>query len=970
MSQESSVNDKVAEELRALLMDPSFLSKDIRTQANTVMMSGVTDVGHGDEHGNQVNDAFDGVSVSKYDVDTDFTSLSFGMEFSIRNKLGKYLSALKIEEEKLENRNDKTSVTGSKSGQDGASVTYTLGVDGQGVGEPRDNFIFVNTENKEDLNAVRYGMTVSIRSHYARDRFLGIKEGNKVGFWRNLIGQGEKWIVLKKHSLTEQIKYPSEFGMSNKDYENFIHSSDTIILQSVIGNSVLCLHEGTDGAEAKLVSKDRTVLGNDTWQIVQFGSQPLPAWYIRPFLSDKFLNIPSTIRYPSSDIQTRTFLSVPSEKASSYQPLNMHPIIMQHNIAMKELLLALTGISGEYIHIPTNTKGARSMAFVIDHDSTDKSLANEVNALLPLCNSVLVVREFIKIHSTYEYGLVSHALVSAIKVIVRKFDTLVTQLEHLLDKGQLTMQKLTFMLQPSKSVLKVIENLTKRLKNCTGGRILDVLHNCILERGDKKTKDLHMHLLAKASEPFIKMLSLWLLRGDLSDPYKEFMINEDMSVTRQTLAEDFNSQYWEKRYTLRENQVPMILKYYAQKALKAGKYLNVVREASYDVIPEDVIALSNIIKYDPLGDNTFPRLIDSSFMFSSRALLRMLEDNHKLSTHLRSLRRFFLLEHGDFFIQFMDTAEEELRRDAKDISLSRIQNLLQLAVQTSTLATDPHREDLTCTLAPHNLIQHLALIQSAGESSSYQENAQYRSLLAQGLKGVEALTLDYMVQWPISIVLSRRAITKYQLLSRLLYFSKHVESRLLSSWKDHQNTKDLNVRQALGSSFCLRHRMLHFLQNFVYYMTLEVIGPRAHEMQTGMANAQDMDEVLALHEKFLDSCLEECLLASQGLLQILTKIMTTCLLFSDQMRRFSLSTTSYKDSQTLFINTETSHESFLRMLEKFNDAFDKQLGQFLERLLVDSYNHHAQLSNLCVRLDYNGFYTSKFTDTNSGRVSI
>jgi hypothetical protein len=233
----------------------------------------------------------------------------------------------------------------------------------------------------------------------------------------------------------------------------------------VIGNSVLCLHEGTDGAEAKLVSKDRTVLGNDTWQIVQFGSQPLPAWYIRPFLSDKFLNIPSTIRYPSSDIQTRTFLSVPSEKASSYQPLNMHPIIMQHNITMKELLLALTGISGEYIHIPNNTKGARSMAFVIDHDSTDKSLANEVNALLPLCNSVLVVREFIKVHSTYEYGLVSHSLVSAIKVIVRKFDTLVTQLEHLLDKGQLTMQKLTFMLQPSKSVLKVIENLTKSLKN-------------------------------------------------------------------------------------------------------------------------------------------------------------------------------------------------------------------------------------------------------------------------------------------------------------------------------------------------------------------------------------------------------------------------------------------------------------------------------------------------------------------------
>ena len=135
-------------------------------------------------------------------------------------------------------------------------------------------------------------------------------------------------------------------------------------------------------------------------------------------------------------------------------------------------------------------------------------------------------------------------------------------------------------------------------------------------------------------------------------------------------------------------------------------------------------------------------------------------------------------------------------------------------------------------------------------------------MVGQGLKGVEALTLDYKVGWPLSIVLSRlllsasfasylkgiiicllrRAITKYQLLSRLLYFSKHVERRVLASWfafialfafnlttflvccrMDHQYTKHLsmNIRVVMGPCYCLRHRMLHFLQNFVYYMTLE-----------------------------------------------------------------------------------------------------------------------------------------------------
>jgi hypothetical protein len=82
--------------------------------------------------------------------------------------------------------------------------------------------------------------------------------------------------------------------------------------------------------------------------------------------------------------------------------------------------------------------------------------------------------------------------------------------------------------------------------------------------------------------------------------------------------------------------------------------------------------------------------------------------------------------------------------------------------------------------------------------------------------------------------------------------------------------------------------MLHFLQNFVYYVAVEVISPQQHELRLHMDEVKDMDEMLDLHENFLDSCLKECLLDSQDLLKILTKIMTTCLLFADQMRRYTL----------------------------------------------------------------------------------
>ena len=55
------------------------------------------------------------------------------------------------------------------------------------------------------------------------------------------------------------------------------------------------------------------------------------------------------------------------------------------------------------------------------------------------------------------------------------------------------------------------------------------------------------------------------------------MIFEDNSVSKEALQEDFNAQYWEGRYTLRDSHVPKLLTSLANKALTAGKYLNVVR---------------------------------------------------------------------------------------------------------------------------------------------------------------------------------------------------------------------------------------------------------------------------------------------------------------------------------------------------------------------------------------------------------
>lgn len=130
---------------------------------------------------------------------------------------------------------------------------------------------------------------------------------------------------------------------------------------------------------------------------------------------------------------------------------------------------------------------------------------------------------------------------------------------------------------------------------------------------------------------------------------------------------------------------------------------------------------------------------------------------------------------------------------------------------------------------------------------------------------------------------------------------KHVERRLVGTWLDHQVIKEYqSLRKDLGKTYFLRQRMLHFMQNFVYYMMFEVIEPNWLQMEAKLSgrdekdamesdpinNPKTVDDVLSEHNDFLQKSLSECLLSNRDLIRTLTKLMTTCLLFSDQMKLF------------------------------------------------------------------------------------
>lgn len=140
------------------------------------------------------------------------------------------------------------------------------------------------------------------------------------------------------------------------------------------------------------------------------------------------------------------------------------------------------------------------------------------------------------------------------------------------------------------------------------------------------------------------------------------------------------------------------------------------------------------------------------------------------------------------------------------MTIEKLESYLEMAIRTSSANADPFKDDVTCTLNSYGLIEQLfairnirgALGQNAfGVSSMNQQNQKPAGLdfkpTQKTLKVLESFTLDYKVKWPLTLILSHKSITKYQLIFRHLLFCKYVERSLETLWLTHQSTKEFNV---------------------------------------------------------------------------------------------------------------------------------------------------------------------------------
>ena len=811
--------------------------------------------------------------------------------------------------------------------------------DGQSLGKDEEMLRIVNIEDY-DSSPLMFGDIVILQS-LTNERALGARRRRKdingkdeIGFFEVGDKEYSRWVVRPAESGARIVvgRYALTEGNMGNVNPSPVRSGNSITLLNCYNGGLLSLRGGvatllTDSYDPNRVIDNPSLLGrtndrlepsvSESFQFLKLSIPPCPTWVTPNGMGERhFLN--------------GTYLTEPFRNQE--EPILVEKnltLLRKENILVDEVIGSFLGLEGLYIKLQDSEQQLNSEKLqrfqLCDSDDTtfDLSLRNLVEQILPLSTSYLCVRDFIGAHYPgYEHGRVMQAFCEGLDTFLQQFVSFVAQLEQKLrtppPTGALTMKNIHFEITPLLHSMSILENTTKAVRGKKGGALINALRT--LEKtvymGDTVAKDLLGTLLDRSSVPYAEILSIWLQSGRLHDPYEEFMVKKTQYAQN---GVELDGDTWAELFTFSEEHVINDIvrnEKIKNRILVTGKYWNAVQACIVDHMSSEEttsthLALRKLQFQSDLSD--ISAYINSMYESASSKLMHLLRDQYHLGESLQIMKRYFLLDQGDFLVNFLEATGEELSKPVEEVSIGRVQHFLGNSIQF----TEAQREyaalptsfgvgkrrklspsNLRCRLSEQSLVSYLdSLYGGIDDLDPNTPSRQKYGSQKQGTAGFDFFEIDFSrVPFPISLIISPTSMEHYKLLFRHLFFAKHVERRLVGVWSDHQVLKKLDaLRGLLGPTFLLRQRMQHCVQNLMYYMSFEVVESNWLEMLSsieipddGMSNQkeQTVDDLFDIHDGFLQKTMDSCLLTNPDLIKSLIKLLNTCLLFTDQMKRF------------------------------------------------------------------------------------
>ena len=392
----------------------------------------------------------------------------------------------------------------------------------------------------------------------------------------------------------------------------------------------------------------------------------------------------------------------------------------QDEILVNDLLLVMLGLEGKYIKRVVNTTSYKDFKVefevepYLDNPTCDPPLLSLTNLILPMGYYYSSITYFLNMGSKPETGLVVKGFCDGLKKILREYILFVNQLEEHKNNpnSNINLQQLWWVCQPSIKLLECLHKLCQKCFMIKGGALLNIIYSSYLHENDTQIKTIYKYLLNKSFIPFFDMIKLWICHGFLENEhdFQEFMIFSPKSYIKEKLNDYYHDLFWETKFILSENNIPTFLQKIATKILFIGKSYNIIKECGKNIkCPyeqelemfkdkenEDENDINDIIKsnfniykkneiVDFNGNNNygykksnqmifeteriieFENLIDKIYQWINDTLKNILFNEKDLILMIESFKKYYLMEAGDFYNDFI-----ELNLDLLNKGLNKI----------------------------------------------------------------------------------------------------------------------------------------------------------------------------------------------------------------------------------------------------------------------------------------------------------
>ncbi|XP_077240997.1 spindle pole body component 98 [Tasmannia lanceolata] len=520
--------------------------------------------------------------------------------------------------------------------------------------------------------------------------------------------------------------------------------------------------------------------------------------------------------------------------------------------------------------------------------------------------------------------------------------------------------------------MRLMAVLVDSCKVLRGGAMAGAIH-VHAQHGDPMVQEFMKRLLRRVCSPLFEMVRSWVLEGELDDMFAEFFV-----LGQPVKAESL----WREGYLLHAGMLPaFITQSLAQRILRTGKSINFLRvccedQGWADAASEAAAAVGTTTMRGGLGygeTDALEALVVEAAKRIDKHLMDVMNKRYKFKEHCLAIKRYLLLGQGDFVQYLMDIVGPELSEPANTISSFKLAGLLESAIRSSNAQyDDPDILDrLRVKMMPHD----------AGD------------------RGWDVFSLEYNARVPLDTVFTESVMGRYLRIFNFLWKLRRVEHALIGGWKTmkpnfissylfagQEGTVMSQFVSVSRRCQVLWDEMNHFVSNLQYYIMFEVLEISWSYFLDEMEAAKDLDDLLAAHEKYLNSIVEKSLLGetSQHLCRTLFVLFDLILRFRSHVDRLyegihELQSSLPKNESRgrkkskLQSNEPSKSSTFVgegrKALTKYAGEFCQKMGEDLDAV-ANEYSsslegfiaqlpvqQHVDLKFLLFRLDFTEFYS-------------